>query len=194
MKSAIGWTGALVMLVLGFSTAASAQDWPSVAPPAAQPRLSVEGAAGLLTGYRGSMQSVAFGFAPTRNITLLVSGEQSYIPTKVDRYENGYSAERGGTERFVSAELRYAFLPDKRVSPYVLGGIGRGLSRPNVNELFPDAHERGIQVAYYGGGVRIPVGSRLDAFVDTRFLMASGAEADYLGIYFPIRAGVAWRF
>ena len=140
------------------------------------------------------MQSIAFGFAPTRSLTVLVSAERSYVADKIKLYEDGYFWERGGTERFVSGEVRYAFLPGRRVSPYVLGGTGRGLSRPNVNEFFPDKKERGIQVIYYGGGVRIPVGPRLDAFVDGRFIMAVEAKTDYFGVHLPVRAGVALRF
>jgi hypothetical protein len=195
MARAHEWASGLVMLMLGFSTAAvSAQATPGAAVVARQARLSLEGSAGLQAGYAGSMQSVAFGFAPTRSLTLLVSAHRSFIPSTIHRYENGYSAERGGTEQFVSAEVRYAFLPHTRVSPYVVGGTGRGISRLNVNEFFPHPTRRHIQVLYYGGGVRIPVRSRLDAFVDTRFVVSSEAKSDYFGVTLPIRAGVAFRF
>jgi hypothetical protein len=155
-----------------------------------QPQFSLEGAAGVQLGYDGgSLQSASFGFAPTRSLTLLLSAERTHIPTKVRSYEHVWSAERGGTVQFVSAEVRYAFLAGRRISPFVLGGMGRGLSRPNVNEYFPDRVEREIGVVYYGGGVRIPLGTRFDALVDARFT-ATGDE----GIFMPLRAGVAWRF
>lgn len=193
MKRVIGRVCGLVMLVLGLSAAAaSAQDPPSAAA-VSRPRLSLEGAAGLQMGYGGSMQSVAFGFAPTRSLTLLVSAERSHIPSKVEQYEHGYFAERGGTEQFVSAELRYALFTSRRVSPYLLAGTGRGVSRLNVNAFFPGAVKREIRVGYYGAGVRIPLQKRLDAFVDTRFLV-TGDEGAEVGLYFPVRAGVAWRF
>ena len=172
MKRVSGRAGGLVILVLGLSAAAaSAQDRQGAAPVAPKLRFSLEGAAGPQVSYRGTVQSIAFGFAPTRSLTLLVSAERSYVADKIERYVDGYASERGGTEHFVSAELRYAFLRRKRVSAYVLGGTGRGISRPNVNEFFPDKKERGIQVVYYGGGVRIPVRPRLDAFVDARLMM-----------------------
>jgi hypothetical protein len=194
MKQAMGRGGWVAILVLGFSAAtAAAQDRASGSPVAARPRFSLEGSAGIQTGYGGSMQSLAFGFAPTRSLTLLVSAERSHIPGKVEGFVDGYSVERGGTEQFVSAELRCAFLPGKRVSPYVLGGGGRGISRPNVNAYFPNAVKHDIQVAYYGAGVRIPIQSRLEAFVDTRFIVTGNEVAD-TGIYFPVRAGLAWRF
>ena len=187
--------GRLAILMLGLSAAAaSAQDRPDAAPIAAQPRFSLEGAAGFQIYYSGHAQSVAFGFAPTRSLTLLITAHRSYIQDRIDLFEDGYSAERGGTEQFVSAEVRYAFFPRTRVSPYVLGGRGRGSSRPNVNEFFPDRKRRDIEVFFYGAGVRIPVGPWLDAFVDTRLIMAGEARSDYFGVRLPVRAGVAWRF
>ena len=195
MKRVIGRAGGLVILALGLSAAAAAaQDRLGAAPVAPKLRFSLEGATGLQVYYDGSMQSFSFGFAPTRSLTLLVSAERSYVADKIELYEDGFGSERGGTEQFVSGEVRYAFFPSKRVSAYVLGGTGRGISRPNVNEFFPDKKERGIQVLYYGGGVRIPVRPRLDAFVDARLIMAVEARSDYFGVRFPVRAGVAWRF
>ena len=195
MKRVIGHTGGLVILVLGLSAAeTSAQDRSGMAPVVPKLRFSLEGAAGPQLYYRGSIQSIAFGFAPSRSLTLLVSAERSHVADEIERYDDGYASERGGTERFVCVELRYAVFQSRRVSPYVLGGTGRGISRPNVSELFPDKKERGIQVLYYGGGVRIPVRPRFDAFVDARLIMAVEAKSDYFGVRMPVRAGVAWRF
>ena len=42
--------------------------------------------------------------------------------------------------------------------------------------------------------MRIPVRPRLDAFVDTRLIMAVEAKSDYFGVRYPVRAGIAWRF
>jgi hypothetical protein len=195
MTRAIGRVGALVVLVLGLSAAgASAQDRTGAPSSAPERRLSLEGAAGPQVYYRGSMQSVAFGFAPSRSLTLLVNVERSYVRDTIERYEDGYAFERGGTEQFVSGEVRYAFFTRQRVSPYVLGGTGRGISRPNVSEFFPDKNERHIQVVYWGAGVSIPARSRLDVFVDVRVIMALEAASDYFAVRYPIRAGVAWRF
>jgi hypothetical protein len=194
MTRGIRQVGGLVVLLLGLSAGgAAAQDRAAAVADAPERRMSLEGAAGLQVYYRGSMQSVAFGFAPTRSLTLLVSAERSYVRDTIERYEDGYGFERGGTEQFVSAELRYAFFLKKRVSPYVLGGTGRGISRPTVNEFFPHKNERNIHVVYYGGGVRIPVRPRLDAFVDTRLIMSLEAKSDYFGVRYPVRAGIAWR-
>ena len=67
--------GGLVMLVLVLSAAAAwAQDAAGGAP---QVRWSVEGAGGVQLDYTGTIQSVAFGFAPTRSLTLLIGAERS---------------------------------------------------------------------------------------------------------------------
>jgi hypothetical protein len=185
--------GVMVTMLPGvFASVTRAEDRAGSVPP--QPRWTVEGAAGLHLYYDGTEQSVAFGFAPSRSLTLLVGAERSHIQDEIELYDDGYAAERGGTEQFVSAELRYAFLTRRRVSPYVLGGIGRGTSRPNVNTFFPDKKTRDIHVVYYGGGVRVPVGPRFDAFVDMRLVMSLEAPSDYFGVRMPVRAGIGWRF
>lgn len=187
--------GGLVLLVLGLATHGVAAQERTEAPSGTPDRrLSLEAAAGLQISYVGSTLSGAFGFAPTRNLTMLVSVERSHVRDEIDQFDDGYGFERGGTETFVSAELRYAFLARRRVSPYVLGGAGRGISRPTVNEFFPDANERNIQVIYYGAGVRMPLGPRVDAFVDARVIMALEARSDYFGVRLPVRGGLAWRF
>jgi hypothetical protein len=184
---------AVAFVVWGAATSAFAQTGGQAASVPRQPHLSLEGAAGVQLGYDGSLQSASFGFAPTRSLTLLLNAERTHIPTKIRSYEHGSSVERGGTVQFLSGEVRYAFWSDRRVSPYVLGGIGRGLSRPNVNEYFPQGSKRTVEVIYYGAGVRIPLGSRFDAQVDTRFTAAGGDGSDG-SIFVPVRAGVAWRF
>ena len=155
--------GGLVMFLVWLSTASA---WAQERPGRAQPRWSVEGAAGVQLYYTGTIQSVAVGFAPTRSLTLLVGAERSRTDDEITFYPDGYSSTRGGRIEFISAEVRYAFFASKRISPYVVGGIGRGMERPTINEYFPDGVERGIVALYYGGGARIPIHRRLDAFAD----------------------------
>jgi hypothetical protein len=183
--------GGLVLLALALAPPEAAAQERTGTP---ERRLSLEAAAGPQVSYVGSTLSAAFGFAPTRGFTLLVSLERSHIRDEIEQFDDGYAFERGGTETFVSAGLRYAFLADSRVSPYVVGGMGRGISQPSVNEFFPDPNERNIHVIYYGGGVRIPLAPRIDLFADARFIMAVEARSDYFGVRFPVRGGIAWRF
>jgi hypothetical protein len=177
------------MLVL-HAAAASAQDAAGAAP---QRRWSIEGAAGVQLLYTGTIQSVAFGFAPTRSLTLFIGAERSRTEDEIEFFPDGYSTERGGLVEFVSVELRYALFADKRVSPYAVVGTGRGIERPNVNELFPHGVDRRIVVLYYGAGARIPVHRRIDAFADWR-LIVTGDDAAEMAVLGPVRAGIAFRF
>ena len=168
---------------------------PAFAQNAGDPQLrwSIEGAAGIQLQYTGTIQSIAVGFAPTRSLTLLIGAERSRTEDEIEIFPDGYSSERGGVVRFVSAELRYAFLANKRVSPYVVAGAGRGVERPNVNEFFPTGAERNITAFYYGGGARIPVARRFDAFADWRVIVTADDAAE-MAVLGPLRAGLAFRF
>lgn len=191
MKPAVVRISGLVMFVLVLSAAAaSAQD---AAGGTAQLRWSLEAAAGVQLDHTGTVQSVAFGFAPTRSLTLLIGAERSRTEDEIEFYPDGYSSYRGGLVEFVSAELRYAFFANKRVSPYAVVGTGRGVERPNVNEFFPHGVDRRIVVIYYGAGARIPIHGRLDAFADWR-LIITGDDAAEMAVLGPLRAGIAFRF
>jgi hypothetical protein len=191
MKRVVVRIGGLLMLGLVLSAgAASAQD---AAGGASRLRWSVEGAAGAQLVYTGTIQSVAVGFAPTRSLTLLFGAERSRTEDEIEFYADGYASERGGAVEFVSGELRYAFFASRRVSPYAVFGAGRGVERPNVNEFFPHGIDRTIVVVYYGGGARVPIHRRLDAFADWR-LIITGDDAAEMAVLGPLRAGIAFRF
>jgi hypothetical protein len=180
--------GGLVLLAQTLAvTAASAQG----AVP--QPRWSIEAAGGVQGDLNGTIVSAAFGFAPTRSLTLLVGAERSRADDEITYYSDGYSATRGGVVEFVSAELRFAFFARRRVSPYLVIGTGRGMERPNVNEVFPYGVDRRIVAIYYGAGARVPIHRRFDAFADWR-LIVTGDDASEMAVLGPIRAGVALRF
>jgi hypothetical protein len=181
--------GGLVLFMLMCSVVVSAQD--RAEPP--HLRWSLEAAAGVQIQYTGTIQTVAFGFAPTRSLTLLIGAERSRTEDEIEYHLGGSSGDRGGVVEFVSGELRYAFLASKRVSPYAVVGIGSGMERPNVSEYFPYGVDRRIVAIYYGGGARIPLHRRFDAFADYRLIVTAddGSEMAVLG---PLRAGIAFRF
>jgi hypothetical protein len=90
-------------------------------------------------------------------------------------------------------ELRASLLGRDRVSPYVFGGTGAGVSRPNVNERFPDRVTNDARVLFFGGGIHVPLGERISVFGDVR--MVVGVERnDGIIAFAPVRAGVGWRF
>ena len=198
MKQVNRRVAALLVSALGLAApAASAQSPLAPAPAQAGPRFSVEGAVGPQIDYKGSMQSVAVGFSPARSLTLLLNAERSHIRDEITLYPDGYSASRGGTTQFVSAEVRYAFFASKRVAPYAVIGTGRGTFRQNVSDRFPDAETQDISAFYCGPGVRIRVQRRLDAFVDARLItqtITTGGNRAEGGFFMPLRAGVALRF
>jgi hypothetical protein len=191
MQRVVVRIGGLAMLGLGLlPSAASAQDAAGGEPHL---RWSVEATAGVQLAYTGTIQSAAFGFSPTRSLTLLIGAERSRTEDEIEYYPDGYASERGGLVEFVSAEVRYAFFANKRVSPYAVVGGGRGVERPNVNALFPYGVDRSIVAIFYGGGARIPIHRRLDAFADWR-LIITGDDASEMAVLGPLRAGIAFRF
>ena len=139
-----------------FAFAALSLVWPAVA--AAQETgigVSVQGAIGSHIGDGGDTQSIGLGVSFGERFGVVVNAERSHVPTDVTFFEDGYAATRGGTTRFVSGEFRYVPITYKRLSPYVLVGVGRGVSRPNVNEFFPDRVTHTVTLLFPGFGVRV---------------------------------------
>jgi hypothetical protein len=92
----------------------------------------------------------------------------------------------------VSGEVRLALWPAQRVTPYVLAGLGAGVSRPTVTETFPDEVTNDVRFTLFGGGVHVPLRDRLSLFDDARLLV--GAEAGETLAIVPVSVGIAWRF
>ncbi len=156
-------------------------------------RLSLQGGAGPLLNSGGHTLSAAFGFSPVSRVDLVVNVERDHLPFQRDTFSDGFSITRGGTLTSVSGEVRASVFPPHRVSPYGLAGIGAGVSRPTVNDAFPDPVENDLRVVYFGGGLRVPIRNGLSVFGDARaMLMLEGGDG-ILGVW-PVRAGVAWRF
>ena len=156
-------------------------------------RISVQGAVGTDINAGGDSQSVSIGFSPHERLEILISAERFHWPTEVTRSDaTDLSATRGGTTTFISGEARFLLFTFNRVSPYVLASGGYGMSRPNVNDIFPDRVTNAATLLFFGGGVRIAVTERLSAFADIRFGIQ--AERDSIGGLAPVRGGVGWRF
>jgi hypothetical protein len=150
--------------------------------------VSLQAAVGTHVNTGGDGQSVALGFSPNQRWDFLIGAERSHWPTEV----TSASATRGGTAMLVTGEMRFAPFTVNRVSPYALAGVGRGLSRPNVNEFFPSRVTNDAWLMSFGGGVRVDLNQRLSAFADMR----SGilGERDVVVLVLPVRAGITWRF
>ena len=156
--------------------------------------VSIQGAVGSHLRDGGDTESVSLGVWFGERFGVVVNAERSHVPTDVTFYPDGYSATRGATTRFVSGEFRYTPLTYQRVSPYVLVGMGRGVSRPNVNEFFPDHVTHTLTLAFPGFGTRVRLTEHLSAFADLRLMFQSRAGEPDAGGFGPIRGGLAWRF
>ena len=156
-------------------------------------RFSLQVGAGPLLNSGGHTLSAAFGFSPISRLDLVVQVERNHLPFQRDTFSDGFSITRGGTLTAVSGELRASVFPPDRVSPYGLAGIGGGVSRPTVNDAFPDPVENDLRVVYFGGGVRVPIRNGLSVFGDARAMLALEGGDGIMGVW-PVRAGVAWRF
>jgi hypothetical protein len=158
-------------------------------------RLSVQVAAGPMVTLvgGGSVLSAAFGYSPTSRLELLVNVERNHLPFQSTSIAGGTSATRGGSMTFASGEVRFSFLPTTRVSPFVMAGAGRGVSRPNLNDTFPNPIENDLRVLYVGGGVRIPLRHGFSLLGDARCMLGLEGYDGVLGVW-PVRVGLAWRF
>jgi hypothetical protein len=158
----------------------------------ANDRVTVQGAVGGLMLDWGTSQSIAVGFIPNERWELLIGAERLHVPTEVSHFSSGFSVSRGGTTEFVSGEVRFVPATFNRISPYVLLSVGRGISRPNVNEYFSDPVKNDAVLWFGGGGARVAVASHLSVFADVRFGFQTEREGFYP--FLPVRGGVAWRF
>jgi hypothetical protein len=157
-------------------------------------RVSLQAAAGVTVKYPGHTVSAGLGFSPVSRLDLSVAAERLHVPTSEQRSgDNSFGVTRGGTLTFVSGEIRISLFPPDRVSPFVLAGVGAGISRPNVNARFPVAVENDLRVVYLGGGLRVPLNRGLSLVADARALLGVEDADGIVGVW-PVRAGVIWRF
>jgi hypothetical protein len=158
-----------------------------------RPQFSLQVAAGPTLVDRATTVSAAAGYAPARWLEVLVNVERIDAPMQTTQYPDGYSISRGGTLTFVSGEVRFAPLPEARVSPFAMAGVGRGISRPTVNAEFPEPVKNDLQVLYFGGGARVPLRRGVSLLADARAMLALEGYDSVLGIW-SVRGGIAWRF
>ena len=156
-------------------------------------RFNVKAAAGPTIIGGGYSASAGLGFAPNSHLEIVVNVERVHMPFELRQYSDGYSTTRGGDLTFASGELRASFLPSHRTSPFVMIGAGGGISRPTVNDYYPNVVKNNMRTVYVGGGVRVPLKNNLTITGDARAMLALEGYDSVLGIW-PVRAGVEWRF
>ena len=153
------------------TTGADATPWSG--SPESVGRVSVHAAAGATALQRGNVQSASIGYLVTRTLTVLLNAERAHVPRRITRHEFGGSATRGGTVYFLAGEVRYAFPLARRLSPYFAGGVGAGVSHPNVNRMFSNRITNNARIIVYRGGVDVPLRARSDLDI----LLVIGIEA-----------------
>jgi hypothetical protein len=171
----------LSLLLLTFPRTATAQSF------------VVQGSAGPTLVDSGYSVAGGLGFSPSSRLTFLLDLERTHLSTRSSSDgRGGFSSFRGGTLTLASAQVRVTPLGLDRVGPYGLAGFAAGVSKPNVNETFPDPVSNDVRALFFGGGIHVPLKPRLNLFADARMMV--GAEAGELLAVAPIRAGIAWRF
>jgi hypothetical protein len=153
----------------------------------------LEASAGPTVVDAGYGVSAGVGFMPASRVALSFELERTHLSSRLRTDGRGsISGFRGGTLTLASGELRVGLFGRDRIGPYGLAGFAAGVSRPNVNEMFPDSVTNDVRAVFFGGGIHVPVKERFSLFADARMML--GAEAGDLLAVAPIRAGVAWHF
>lgn len=151
-------------------------------------RVSLFASAGPTLLDPGNTFSAGVTFTPTPRVTLSVTAARDHLNFR----QEALSSFRGGTLTTVAGEVRFSVAPGGRVSPYLFGGMGRGISRPNVAGPFTSRITNSVQTAFAGGGLQIPLDHGLSVVADTRFMFV--AERDSLMFMIPVRVGLAYQF
>jgi hypothetical protein len=153
------------------------------------------GAAGVTVTDAGSSLAAGVGASVAPRLTLLANVERTHLSSRTRRDAGLVSYFRGGTYLLGSAELRVALRgPDRGgVRPFATAGFAAGVSRPNVNSVFPTPVTNGARAVFGGGGVSVPLGARVTAFADARMLIGA-EESEGIVAVAPVRGGVGWRF
>jgi hypothetical protein len=153
----------------------------------------LHGSAGPTIIDSGYSVAAGIGFIPASRIGVSFDLERTYLSSRLrSDGRGGVSGFRGGTLTLASGQLRIAPFGLDRIGPYGLAGFAAGISRPNVNDLFPERVTNDVRAMFFGGGIHVPLRERISLFGDARMMI--GAESGELLAVAPIRAGVAWRF
>jgi hypothetical protein len=153
----------------------------------------LQGSAGPTMIDTGYSLAAGFGFTPTSRVALLFDLERTHLSSRLSSDgRGGLSGFRGGTLTLAAGQVRVALRDRDRVGPYGLAGFAGGVSRPNVNEVFPNRITNVVPAMFFGGGVHLPLTKQISGFADARMMI--GAEAGESFAVAPIRADLAWHF
>jgi hypothetical protein len=153
----------------------------------------LHGSAGPTLFDRGHSLAAGIGFSPISRITVSFDVARTHLSSRLRSDGRGGTAGfRGGTLTTGAAELRVSLFPHDRVGPYGIAGFAMGVSKPNVNDMFPDPVTNDVRAAFFGGGISVPIRRNLNIFGDVRAMV--GSEAGELLAVSIILGGVTYRF
>jgi hypothetical protein len=161
--------------------------------------LSAHAGGGLTLLDAGHNLSGGVAWSPLSRVTLMLGVERTHLDSRVTTQTDGpgghpiTSRFRGGTLTAVSGTIRVSLFAEGRVTPYVLAGVGTGVSKPNVNEHFPTPVSNGVVFGMAGAGLSVPVRDHLSVFGDARMMVGAEGDDGLLAVA-PVRVGVNWRF
>ena len=154
--------------------------------------LVVHGSAGPTLVDRGYSLAGGAGWTPGSRLTVALGLEHTHLFSRERRDGRGDTTFRGGAITLGVAELRVALFGRDRVTPYLVGGLATGRSRPNVTATFPARVTNGVHAVFGNAGVHVPLRSHVGLYADVRMLV--GEETGELLAIAPLRAGLSWRF
>ena len=156
--------------------------------------LALQASAGPTLSDAGYSFAAGLNYSPTNRISLVFQYDHTHVSSRTSSDGRGTVTNfRGGTLSLGSVELRVSPFGRVRVAPYGLAGLTAGISRPNVNAVFPNRVTNSAGGMFLGGGVEIPVNDRIRAFADARVLVGAEGNDGMFGAL-PLRAGLSWSF
>jgi hypothetical protein len=165
-----------------------------VCPPTARGQsFELYGSAGPTITDAGHSLAGGVGVSPTSRISFFVNVERTHLSAQIHRDAGSFSYFRGGTYLLGSVELRFVPRGHDRVGPFALAGFAAGVSRPNVNDVFPTPVTNRASAVFAGGGLMVPLGARFAVFADARMLIGAEGSEGIVAVA-PVRGGLAWRF
>jgi len=176
----------LCLIVLMLVTAADVANAQSV---------GVHASAGPTFGESGYSVAAGAELSPASYLGFVLNLERTHVASRVSHDGGVTSRSRGATLTLGTAEVRLTAFPRRRVRPFGLFGMGAGVARANVDEIFPGEGTTGdVRAVFFGGGLHISVRERLSVFTEVRMMLVGETEGEGLLGVGPVRAGLAWRF
>jgi opacity protein-like surface antigen len=151
----------------------------------------IGGAAGIAfpTGDLGSVTNTGY------NVTLAVGYNPAASPVglRLEGAYNEFGNQVGGGNLNIAAFTANAVfaLPASGFTPYIIGGAG--LYRVGANDAFGNAASENDFGFNVGGGVKLPLSSSFETFVEARYnrVSASGGNGGTFS-FIPVTVGIMW--